>query len=73
MLSFLGVLTLLLSLAVLMGSLFWFRVPLLEEIDEIQPRNRVYDQIVIFFFDATGYRQISNSHKDDIYHTIDSI
>ncbi|CAD8125033.1 unnamed protein product [Paramecium sonneborni] len=52
-------------------STFWFRTPIID-INEISAhRQPMYDQIILFFLDATGYRYIINENRDhQIFQTI---
>ncbi|CAK68402.1 unnamed protein product (macronuclear) [Paramecium tetraurelia] len=52
-------------------STFWFRTPIRDINDIVAFRKPMYDQIVLFFLDATGYRYIINeSSEHEIFQTI---
>ncbi|CAD8197997.1 unnamed protein product [Paramecium pentaurelia] len=52
-------------------STFWFRTPIKDINDIVAFRKPMYDQIVLFFLDATGYRYIINENTDhQIFQTI---
>ncbi|CAK79213.1 unnamed protein product (macronuclear) [Paramecium tetraurelia] len=52
-------------------STFWFRTPIRDINEIVAFRKPIYDQVVLFFLDATGYRYIMNEGKDhEIFQTI---
>ncbi|CAD8155494.1 unnamed protein product [Paramecium pentaurelia] len=52
-------------------STFWFRTPIRDINEIIAFRKPIYDQVVLLFLDATGYRYIMNESKDhQIFQTI---
>ncbi|CAD8170499.1 unnamed protein product [Paramecium octaurelia] len=52
-------------------STFWFRTPIRDINEIVAFRKPIYDQVVLFFLDATGYRYIMNEGKDhQIFQTI---
>jgi len=51
---------------------YWFRNPSPDDHNNIQ-RTPIYDQIVIYFFDATGYRYIDGAASQPIFQTLTSL